>query len=137
MTTRTNSTITSTRRDSVTTGSTFGPITVGMLGLMIVAAAFVAQIVAGLAAGDLFDPTGGAVSDRGVWMATQAWATPLALTGLAVLFAGAVPYALRNVGSSIACRRDAMTDGLATIISSNSISPNSNPLSTLTKETLR
>jgi hypothetical protein len=54
-----------------------------------------------------------------------------------VLFASAVPYALRNVGSSISGRRDAMTNGLATIISSNSTNPNSNPLNTLTKETLR
>jgi hypothetical protein len=83
---------------------------------MVVTAAFVALIVAGLAAADLFGTAGGEASDRGVWMATQAWATPLALTGLAVLFAGAVPLALSNIRSSISTRRDSMVSGLPIIL---------------------
>lgn len=86
---------------------------------MIVTAAIVALIVAGIAAADLFSPSSGAASDRGVWMATQAWATPLALTGLALLLAGAVPIALRNIRLSISFRRDSMVHNLPTILAND------------------
>ena len=105
-------------RDTGNSVSGATPIGLALLGVMTVAAAFVALIVAGVAAGDVFSPSGGAASDQGVWMATQAWATPLALTGLAVIFAGAVPLALRNVRSSISFRRDSMATGLPKILNS-------------------
>ena len=89
---------------------------VGVMGTM---AAFVALVVAGIAASDLFPATGSAAeaaSDRGVWMATQAWANPVGLVGLAVLFAIAVPYALFNIRSAIGQRRDAMVTALPALI---------------------
>jgi hypothetical protein len=49
-------------------------------------------------------------------MATQAWANPVGLVGLAVLFAGAIPYALTNIRSAIGQRRDAMVAGLPALI---------------------
>jgi len=115
-----------------------GSIGIAVLGVMIVSAAFVALIVAGTAAADVFSPAGGDVSDRGVWMATQAWATPLALTGLAVLFAGAVPVALRSVRSAISFRRDSMASGLPVILTNrNRISNTLNTLNTLNTENVR
>ncbi|MDZ7733145.1 MAG: hypothetical protein U5R31_08515 [Acidimicrobiia bacterium] len=89
------------------------------VGLMATMAAFVALIVAGIAAADLFPATSGtanAATDRGVWMATQAWANPLAITGVAVLFGLAIPLALRNVRSAIDHRRDAMVTALPTLM---------------------
>jgi hypothetical protein len=103
-------------RDTGSSASGTAPIGLALLGVMTVAAAFVALVVAGIAAGDVFSPSGDAASDQGVWMATQAWATPLALTGLAVIFAGAIPLALRNVRSSISFRRDSMANGLPRIL---------------------
>jgi len=96
-----------------------GPLAVAGVGLMVTMAAFVALIVAGVAAADLFPATNSAAeaaSDRGVWMATQAWANPVGLVGLAVLFAGAIPYALTNIRSAIGQRRDAMVAGLPALI---------------------
>lgn len=119
-------------RDTGTSVTGTTPIGLALFGVMAVAAAFVALIVAGIAAGDVFSPSGGTASDQGVWMATQAWATPLALTGLAVIFAGSVPLALRNVRSSISFRRDSMASGLPQILHTT----NSN-LDTTTKENLR
>jgi hypothetical protein len=113
-------------------GSGSAPIGLALLGVMTVTVAFVALIVAGIAAGDIFSTSGGTASDQGVWMATQAWATPLALTGLAVIFAGAIPLALRNVRSSISFRRDSMASGLPQILhtaTTNSV--------TTTKENVR
>lgn len=101
-------------------GINFGPLAVGAIGVMITAAAFVALIIAGVAAGELFPTTSSsaqALQDRGVWMATQTWANPLGIVGLAVLFAGAVPFALANIKNTISYRRDAMTQALPTIIS--------------------
>lgn len=127
------------RRDTgrATSGST--TIGLALVGVMTVAAAFVALIVAGLAAGDVFSPSGGAASDQGVWMATQAWATPLALTGLAVLFAGAIPLALRNVRSSISFRRDSMASGIPTILHNRhtTTTTTTNHVDTTTKENVR
>jgi hypothetical protein len=102
-----------------TGAASIGPIVIAASGVMIVTAAFVALIVAGIAAADLFSPSSGAASDRGVWMATQAWATPLALTGLALLLAGAVPIALRNIRLSISFRRDSMVHNLPTILAND------------------
>lgn len=116
MTTTTHTNRTSSRSDTGSTTRQAGPIGTAVLGTMVVTAAFVALIVAGLAAADLYGTAGGDASDRGVWMATQAWATPLALTGLAVLFAGAVPLALSNIRSSISTRRDSMVSGLPIIL---------------------
>lgn len=103
-------------RDTGSSASGSAPIGIALLGVMTVTVAFVALIVAGIAAGDIFSPSGGTASDQGVWMATQAWATPLALTGLAVIFAGSIPLALRNVRSSISYRRDSMASGLPQIL---------------------
>lgn len=92
-----------------------GPLVAAGLGAMVTVAALVALIVAGVAAADLFPATGSAAaaaSDRGVWVATQAWANPVGLAGLAVLFAVAVPYALFNIRSAIGQRRDAMVTSL-------------------------
>ena len=103
-------------RDTGSSVSGSAPIGLALLGVMTVTVAFVALIVAGIAAGDIFSPSGGTASDQGVWMATQAWATPLALTGLAVIFAGAIALALRNVRSSISFRRDSMASGIPQIL---------------------
>lgn len=102
-------------RDTGSSVSGATPIVLAELGVITVAAAFVALIAAGIAAGEVFSTSVGA-SDRGIWMATQAWATPLALTGLAAIFAGAIPLALRNVRSTISFRRDAMAEGLPKIL---------------------
>ncbi len=102
------------------TGVDYGPIGVGLIGVMITAAAFVALIVAGLAAADLFPAASGpanALRDRGVWSATRAWANPLGIVGLAVLFAGAVPYALSNIRKAISYRRDALALALPMVLS--------------------
>jgi hypothetical protein len=116
MTTTTQDNHTAGNRDTGSSASGTAPIGLALLGVMTVAAAFVALVVAGIAAGDVFSPSGDAASDQGVWMATQAWATPLALTGLAVIFAGAIPLALRNVRSSISFRRDSMASGIPRIL---------------------
>lgn len=101
-------------------GSDYRPLAVGLLGAMITAAAFVALIVAGLAAADLFPAGSGpadTLQDRGVWAATRAWANPLGIVGMAVLFAGAVPYALTSIRKTITYRRDAMASALPVILS--------------------
>ena len=101
-------------------GLDYGPLAVGLLGVMVTAAAFVALIVAGLAAADLFPATSSpadALRDRGFWSATQSWANPLGIVGLAVLFAGAVPYALSNIRKTITYRRNAMASALPVILS--------------------
>lgn len=102
-----------------------GPLAVGLLGSMVTAAAFIALIVAGTAAADLFPATSStadALRDRGVWSATQAWANPLGIVGLAFLFAGAVPYALSNIRKSISYRRDAMVSALPVILTKGPMS---------------
>jgi hypothetical protein len=143
MTTPTTANHTTSTRDTGTGSPGAGPIGIAVLGVMIVAAAFVALIVAGTAAADLFSPAGVDVSDRGVWMATQAWATPLALTGLAVLFAGAVPVALRNIRSAISFRRDSMVNGLPVILAvtgtdnRNTFNSNTFNSNTFNKENVR
>lgn len=99
--------------------STRGPLAAAGVGVMVTTAALVALIVAGVAAADLFPVTGSAAeaaSDRGVWMATQAWANPVGLVGLAVLFAVAVPHALLNIRSAIGQRRDEMVTALPALI---------------------
>lgn len=99
--------------------STRGPLVAAGLGVMATVVALVALIVAGAAAADLFPATGSAAeaaSDQGVWMATQAWANPVGLAGLAVLFAVAVPYALFHIRSAIGQRRDAMVTSLPVLI---------------------
>ena len=96
-----------------------GPLVVAGVGLMVTTAAFVALVVAGVAAAGLFPATSSAAeaaSDRGLWMATQAWANPVGLAGLAVLFAGAIPYALTTIRSAIGQRRDAMVTSLPALI---------------------
>ncbi len=104
------------------TNGNSGPETVFTVlgvGLMVTMAAFIALIVAAIAAADVFPATGGAteaVADRGVWMATQAWAGPLGIAGVAVLFGLAIPLALRNVRSAIDHRRDAMVTALPTLM---------------------
>jgi len=87
---------------------------------MVTVAALIALIVAGLAAADLFplaSTDAQALTDRGVWASTRAWANPLGIVGLAVLFAGAVPYALHNIRTTITYRRDAMTHALPIVLS--------------------
>lgn len=94
-------------------------LTVLGIGLLATMAAFLALVVAGIAAADLFPATGttaAAAADRGVWMATQAWANPLAITGVAALFGLAIPLALRDVRSAIDQRRDALVTALPTLI---------------------
>jgi hypothetical protein len=98
---------------------TRGPLVAAGLGVMVTVVAFVALIVAGVAAADLFPATGSAAaaaSDQGVWTATQAWANPVGLAGLAVLFAVAVPYALFVIRSAIGQRRDARVTSLPALI---------------------
>lgn len=114
---------TSKRAQPSRTNGTYGPLTVGAIGVMITAVTFIGLIVAGVAAADLFPATSGptdALRDRGIWSATQAWANPLGIVGLAVLFAGAVPYALINIRNTITYRRDVMTNTLLVILSKGS-----------------
>lgn len=97
----------------------YGPLSIGAVGMMITAVAFIALLVAGIAASDLFPVASDAeeaLKDRGVWQATQAWANPFGIVGLAVLFAGAVPYALSNIRKTIRYRRDAMATALPAIL---------------------
>lgn len=104
-------------------GTGAGPLAVGLVGVMVTVVAFIALIVAGVAAADLFPATSGpaeALRDRGVWTATQAWAAPLGLVGLAVLFAGAVPFALSNIRKAIGYRAAAMTTSLPIIFAKGS-----------------
>lgn len=112
--------MTTTRTDrSERFASDWGPLAATGVGLMVTMAAFVALIVAGIAVADTFPATGSAAqaaSDRGVWMATQAWANPLGLVGLALLFAVAIPYALFNIRAAIGRRRDAMVADLPALI---------------------
>ena len=49
-------------------------------------------------------------------MATQAWANPVGLVGLAVLFAAAIPAALHRIRDAIDDRRDAMVHALPALI---------------------
>lgn len=137
MTTPTTNVHTTSTRDTGSASSGAGPIGIAVLGVMIVTAALVAVIIAGTAAAELFSASGGDVSDRGVWMATQAWATPLALTGLAVLFAGAIPVALRNIRSAISFRRDSMVSGLPVILATTGTNSSNNHVNTLNKENVR
>lgn len=102
------------RSDGTTT-----PLVVTAVALMATMAAFIALIVAGLAAADLFPVAGDAAdaaADQGVWTSTQAWANPLGILGLGVLFGAAIPLALRNVRSAIDYRRTAMVAALPALI---------------------
>lgn len=94
-------------------------LTVLVAGISVTMAAFIALIVAGIAAADVFPATGAAAevaADRGVWASTQAWANPLGITGVAVLFGVAIPLALRNVRSAIDHRRTALVTALPILI---------------------
>lgn len=90
------------------------PLAVTAVGLMTVMAAFIALIVAGVNAGDFFG--GGTIADQGVWKATVAWANPLAILGMAILFGGAVILALVNIFGHIRYRRDSMSAGIPVIL---------------------
>lgn len=95
------------------------PLAVTAIALMATMAAFIALIVAGLAAADLFPAVGDAAdaaANQGVWMSTQAWANPLGILGLGVIFGVAIPLALRNVRSAIDYRRTAMVASLPILI---------------------
>ncbi len=94
--------------------SLFVPLAVTAVGVMTVMAAFIALIVAGINAGDFFG--GGTIADQGVWRATVAWANPLALVGMAVLFGGSVILALNNIFGHIRYRRDSMANGIPVIL---------------------
>jgi hypothetical protein len=103
----------------------YGPLAVGLVGAMVTAAAFIALIIAGLAAADLFPATSSAsdaLQDRGIWSATRAWANPLGIAGLAVLLGGAVPYALYNIRNTISYRRDSMASALPAILTKDATS---------------
>jgi hypothetical protein len=91
------------------------PLIVTAGATVVTMATFVALIIAGIAAGDLFSG-GGSASDQGVWAATRAWATPLAVGSVGVIFGVAIPLALHNVRSAIDHRRNAMVTGLPTLI---------------------
>ncbi len=106
-------------------GVNYGPLAVGLVGAMVTGAAFIALIIAGLAAADLFPATSSAADamrDQGVWSATRAWANPLGIVGLAVLFAAAVLYALNNIRTTISYRRDAMVSALPVILTKGATS---------------
>jgi len=90
------------------------PLAVTAVGVMTVMAAFVALIVAGINAGDFFG--GGTAADQGVWQATLAWANPLGIVGLAILFGGSVILALNNIFGHIRYRRDSMANGIPKIL---------------------
>jgi hypothetical protein len=95
------------------------PIALTAVGVMITMGAFVALVVAGVTAAGLFPASGtaaDAAADRGVWMATQAWANPVGLAGLAVLFAAAIPTALHRIRDAIDDRSDAMVHALPALI---------------------
>ena len=98
--------------------SAIAPLAALAVGAIATMAALAAAIVAGLAGADLYPASNAldAARDRGVWMATQAWATPLALAGLGVIFGVAIPLALRNVIAAIDQRRNAMVASLPTLI---------------------
>ncbi len=104
-----------TKKNRALSSSVLVPLAVTAVGVMTVMAGFVALIIAGVNAGDLFSPSGVA-SDQGVWMATRAWANPLAQIGMAILFGGAVILALNNIFGHIRYRRDSMVEGLPAII---------------------
>lgn len=95
------------------------PLAVTAGGVMTVMVAFAALVVAGVAAAGLFPATDGATEaarDRGVWMATQAWANPVGLASLGVLFGVAIPLAVRNVRQAIDYRRSAMVAALPHLV---------------------
>jgi hypothetical protein len=95
------------------------PIALAAVGVMITMVALGALVAAGVTAAGLFPASGTAAdvaADRGVWMATQAWANPLGLVGLALLFAAAIPTALHRIRDAIDDRRDAMVHALPTLI---------------------
>ena len=102
------------QKGAASDSSTLVPLAVTALGVMTVMAGFVALIVAGINAGDFFG--GGTAADQGVWQATVAWATPLALLGMATLFGGAVILALNNIFGHIRYRRDSMANGIPQIL---------------------
>ncbi len=103
----------------------YEPLAVGLVGAIVAAAAFIALIIAGVAAADLFPASSSAADalrDQGVWASTRAWANPLGIVGLAVMFAGAVPYALSNIRKTISYRRDAMVSSLPAILTKGATS---------------
>jgi len=103
------------QKGAASDSSALVPLAVTAVGVMTVMAAFVALIVAGVNAGDFFGSSG-TVADKGVWMATVAWATPLALVGMATLFGGSVILALNNIFGHIRYRRDSMANGIPKIL---------------------
>jgi hypothetical protein len=89
------------------------------LGAMVVMAAAIALIVAGVHLADAFAPGASAVAiarDRGIGAATPMWATPLALPGLAATFSG-IAFALTRVRHDIRGRRDALVTALPAALS--------------------
>lgn len=88
------------------------------IGLVTVLASFAALAVAGATVADTFVPGADAVEvarDRGVAAATMAWASPLALVGVATVFSEIV-VAVARIRLSIGGRRDAMASALPRIV---------------------
>jgi len=90
------------------------------LGLMLVMVAGFAFIVAGVFSADTFG--GGMAPNQlarhhGVVASVGAWAMPLALSGIAMLFS-AIAVALTRVGISIRGRRDALVHALPRVLQS-------------------
>ncbi len=102
------------QKGAASDSSALVPLAVTAVGVMTVMAAFIALIVAGINAGDFFG--GGTAADQGVWMATVAWANPLGLVGMAILFGGSVIIALNNIFGHIRYRRDSMANGIPKIL---------------------
>lgn len=89
------------------------------LGAMTVMAAAAALIVAGVHVADVFTPgaaTAEVARDRGIGAATAMWATPLALAGIATIFAG-IAFALARIRQSIQGRRDTLVVALPRVLS--------------------
>ena len=89
-----------------------------VVGLMVVMAAGIVFIVAGVLTSDTFS---GAISpaqlarDHGVAGSIGAWALPLALSGIATVFS-AVAVALTRIRSNILGRRDALVHALPHVL---------------------
>lgn len=88
------------------------------IGLAAVLAAFAALIVAGVTLAGTFRTGAGAAEmarNRGVAAATTAWASPLALVGIATVFSG-IAVALARIRLSIRGRRDALVSALPRVV---------------------
>jgi len=103
------------------TRRTGGAATAGLalVGAATVVVSFVAMFVAGLAVGDSFVPGADAVDrarDTGVFRAVSAWARPLALTGIALVFSGVFVALVAIRKTYLPGRRDALTHILPTVL---------------------